>query len=119
MKTIRAAQNLQKLGYNSKGIFGFVAKNSHHLAPIMFASIALGSPVNVLDPSFGKPEYLHMLKITKPILMFCDVDVYELVKECLMELNNNAQIFTFGGRKNGSEEIETLFVETGNESIFL
>lgn len=89
------------------------------MAPIVFASIALGNPINGLDPSFGKTELLHMLKTTQPVLMFCDLDVYELVKECLVELNNNAKVFTFGGRKSGSEDVESLFVETHNESNFM
>lgn len=85
----------------------------------MFASIAIGNPVNGIDPSFGKTEFLHMLKTTKPILLFCDIDVYELAKECLVELNNNAKIFTFGGRIHDSEEVANLFVETQDENNFV
>lgn len=119
LKTIRAAQNLQNRGYNSKGLFGVIAKNSHHIAPIVFASLAIGSPVNTLDPSFGKPELLHMFKTTRPTLIFCDVDVFELVKECLTQLGNNSSIFTFGGSKTGSEDVEHLFAETHNENDFV
>ena len=119
IKTIRAAQNLQKLGYGSNGISSVIARNSHHLAPIVFASIAIGNPVNGIDTSFGKTEFLHMLETTKPILLFCDIDVYGLVKECLNELGNNAKIFTFGGRVNGSEDVETLFEETHDEINFV
>ncbi|XP_031621711.1 4-coumarate--CoA ligase-like 7 [Contarinia nasturtii] len=119
MKTIRAAQNLQKRGYHSKEVFGIVAKNSHHLAPIVFASLAIGSAVNSLDPSFGKTELLHMLKIITPTLIFCDVESYDLLKECLVELKNDAKIFTFGGSTDDSEQVENLFVETHNEAEFV
>lgn len=60
-----------------------------------------------------------MLTVTEPVLMFCDADVFELVKECLNELNNNAKVFTFGGHKNCSVDVERLFVETHNESSFM
>lgn len=118
-KTIRAAQNLQKRGYKSKQVFGLLAKNSHHVAPIVFASISIGCPVNTLDPTFGKTELIHMLKTTKPILMFSDIGSHDLLKECLMELGNDAKIFTFGGSKGEAEPVENLFSETNNEDDFV
>lgn len=33
IKSIRAAQNLQKRGYKRSQVVGIIAKNSHHLAP--------------------------------------------------------------------------------------
>lgn len=96
-----------------------MAKNSHHVAPIVFASISNGCPVNTLDPSFGKTELCHMLKTTKPVLLFCDVEGYELVKKCLSELGNKAKVFTFGGSKGEAEPVENLFAETHTEESFL
>lgn len=119
LKTIRAAQNLQSRGYNQKQVFGIMARNSHHVAPIFFASIANGMPINPLDPSFGKTEIIHMLSVTKPVLMFCDVKCYELLSECLKELGNAAKIFTFGGQSGSSEPVENLFHETHNENEFM
>lgn len=119
MKTIRAAQNLLALGYERKQVFGLVARNSHHVAPITFASIAIGCPVNALDPSFGRTELLHMFKITKPVLLFCDIDCYELINDCLIELDNRARIFTIGGSLGRSEPVENLFKETHKEDQFM
>lgn len=119
INTIRAAQNLQKRGHNSKKVFGFLAKNSHHLVPIVFASLAIGSPVNTLDPSFGKTELLHMLNTIKPDLIFCDFESYDLMKKCLDELERNTKIFTFGGSKDDSEQVEHLFEKTHNEIDFV
>ncbi|XP_055297521.1 luciferin 4-monooxygenase-like [Sitodiplosis mosellana] len=119
IKTVRAAQNLQKRGYEPRQVFGLMAKNSHHVAPIVFASISIGCPVNTLDPSFGKTELIHMLKTTKPTLMFCDVESHDLLRECLTELGNDAKIFTFGGSKDEAESVENLFSETHNEDDFL
>lgn len=119
LKSIRAARNLQARGYKAKQVFGFLAKNSHHLAPVVFASFYLGCPVNTLDASFGKVELIHMLKTTKPTLMFCDTETYDLLKESLHELGNNAKIFTFGGKKGDSEQVENLFIENGNDYEFM
>lgn len=100
-------------------MFGTIAKNSHNLAPILFGALGIGCAMNTLEPTFGKTELLHMLNIIKPSLLFCDVEVFELVKECLLELGNNAHVFTFGGSKNGSENVENLFLETHEENSFV
>lgn len=119
IKTIRAAQNLQALKYEQKQVFAIIARNSHDLAPIVFASIAIGCPVNALDPSFGKTELIHMLNLMKPVLIFCDTDCYELIHECLTELGNAAKIFTFGEVVGRSEPVESLFEETFKEDQFM
>lgn len=119
IKTIRAAQNLQKHGYQPGQVIGLMAKNSHFVAPIVFGSIGIGCPVNTLDPLFGKIELSHMLNAIKPVLMFCDIDNYELVKECLTDLGSDAKIFTFGGSKGGAEPVEILLSETHEEDDFV
>lgn len=118
-KTVRAAQNLQALGYKPKQVFGLMAKNSRHVAPITFASLAIGCPVNTLDPSFGRTELMHMLSITKPVLMFCDKACYSILKNCLAELGNKAVIFTFNGTEDDSVPVENLFKETFQEDKFV
>lgn len=119
IKTIRVAQNLKTRGYGRKQVFGFLAKNSHHLAPVVFGSLCLGCAVSTFDPSFGKIELLHMLNVTKPALMFCDVDASKMVKECLDETGNDALIFTFGGSSDCSECVENLLLETNNEKNYV
>lgn len=119
VKTVRAAQNLQARGYKSKQVFGLMARNSHLVAPIFFASISNGCPIVSLDPSFGRAEVIHMLSITKPVLMFCDIACCDILSECLRELGNQAEIFTFGGQQGESEPIESLFVETHKEHEFM
>lgn len=119
IKTVRAAQNLQKLGFKKNDVFGLIARNSHHVAPIIFASLCVGCPINTLDSGFNKPEMIHMLSTSKPTLVFCDVNVLELVSNCLKELQNDATIYTFGGTSGESTAVEDLFSETHNESDFM
>lgn len=118
-KTIRAAKNLQSLGCKPKQVFTLIARNSHHVSSIFFASIAIGCPINTLDASFGRNELKHMLNITKSETIFCDVDRYEILTECLNELKIKARIFTFGGIVGGSEPVENLFKEIDNEDQFV
>lgn len=119
MKTIRAAQNLHQRGFKSKQVYSFIVGNTDDLAPLLFATFCNGCTVNGLDPSFKKIELIHMLALTKPDVVFCDIDVYDLVIDCLNELKNCAKIFTFGGCKDGSEAVDVLFNETNNEDFFM
>lgn len=93
LQTIRAAQNLQQMGFMRGDIIGIVAKNSHYVAPIVFASICIGCTILTFDTSFNKSEYLHMLKQVHPKIMFCDANVSNVVQECLNELEIDAKIF--------------------------
>lgn len=117
-QTVRAALNLQKIGCNKGDIFGIVAKNSHYLAPIVYASLCIGCPINTLDPSFTKLELMHMLSISRPKVMFCDASVYDLVQECLNDLGNTAKVFTFSGQSGKSIRVEDLFEDVEGESTF-
>lgn len=96
-----------------------MAANSAYLSPIVFASFSLGCPINALDTLIEKRDSIQMFKKTEPTILFCDVGSYDLIKECLNELGNNATIFTFGGTKGDSKPVESLFEETGNEENFM
>lgn len=119
IKAVRAAKSLQQLGYKPNDMFGFMARNWKDVAPIVFASFFNACPLNTLDPNFGKFELIHMLKTTKPCLMFCDVELYDLVAECLTELGMKSRIFTFGGQKGDSRTVESLFAKNGDDDEFL
>lgn len=119
IKSIRAAKNLQQLEYQPDDVFSIMAGNSKDVAPIMFASLFNGCPLHALDPNFGSVELIHMLNMSKPCLMFCDVQNYDLVAKCMNELGMKSPIFTFGGQKGDSKSVESLFVENGDEDQFV
>lgn len=79
----------------------------------------MGCPINALDTSFAKNEIKHLLSITKPSLVFCDVDVHNKLVECLRDLGNVANIITLNGKVDSSEQVEDLLVPTGSESTFM
>lgn len=119
LMSIRAAQNLQRQGYASKGeIIGFVTENVSHLAPIIIASLCLGCPISAMHTQW-KHDTARVLKMTEPSIIFCEVRSYDMVMECLAELGISAKIFTFNGTKGKSEAVESLFEETGIEDDFV
>lgn len=118
-KTIQAARSLQKRGHKSNHVFTIFADDSDYLAPILFASFCLGCKTNILNPEYPKVRIVSLLKLIQPNVIFCDADFFDVIKECLNELRNDAKIFTFIGSRDGSECVENLFQETGMEEDFM
>lgn len=120
LNTIRAAQNLQRQGYyESKQVIAIMSGNVAHLSPIVFASLCLGCPINLLDTKMEKSTVVNMLQLTQPGLVFCEIKVYDLIVEVLTELKMDAKVFTFNGIKGNSIPVDVLFVKTGVEENFM
>lgn len=119
MKTVRAAQNIQKLNYQKGDIFSIVARNNHEIAPICMALLCSGYTFNGVEPSYAESEIIRMLELTKPKLVFSELQSYALVKKCLTELGNAAKIYTFCGQIGNSIAVDDLFAETGIEEQFM
>lgn len=119
LKTVRAAQNLHKRGYQPRQIFTFVAGNTENLTPIFFASICLGCTISPMHVMQSKEEIINTLKITKPSLIFCDIEPYNHVAQAVEELGLEITVFTLNGQTGNSKSVEVLFNETGNENDFV
>lgn len=59
-----------------------------------------------------------MFSIATPNVVFCDCNVYDLVRECLAELENDASVFTFDGTIDDSISAEQVFEQTPEENNF-
>lgn len=118
--TIRVAQNLQARGCQKNQVIGFLAGNHTNIAPIAFASIAIGCAICPFpfDPAFEKEELITMLEITKPVLMFCEGKYGDVLKKCLVQQENKAKIFVFGDKQNGFDHVDDLFEKTHKENQF-
>lgn len=55
-RTINLAENLRSEGYQLGDVLAIAAKNSEHVAPVVFASLLLGTPLSCLDPGFIKSK---------------------------------------------------------------
>lgn len=74
LETIRAAQNLEKRGYQSRQVFGFLAGDSDYLASIIMAFICSACPIAPVHPMLTKEELIRILAKIKPIVIFCDAE---------------------------------------------
>lgn len=119
LKTIRAAQNLLKIGYRDGDIIGIIARNSHHLAPIVFAALSIGCPITTLDTSWTTQEIVHIFGKIKPKVVFCDEENVRTVKDSMDHLVLKAKLFTFGNETKLSRSVDDLFVTTKKEDEFM
>lgn len=115
----RAAQNLQKRGFQSREMFCFMASNTDYVLPIYLASIGLSCPAIPLHSMLDTKEVVPILLKTKPSVIFCDANSYNQMIEALKQSKLNSKVFIFGGHVDGEESVHNLFVETGNESDFV
>lgn len=118
LKTIRAAQTLQRLGYKSNDVFGFMTNNYHNVAPIVYAALCLGCPINAIASNYVESEIIDVFVKTEPKVIFCENDCYEVLQGSLDKLGNKAKVFIFDGVRNNTTNVDELFAETGSESAF-
>lgn len=119
IRSVRAAQNLQARGYKPREFVTVMVKHPPNVVPIVFASIAIGCPISILDNDFDRALTIHKLKLIKPVLVFCDTEYYQSLNDCLLEVGCNTKVFTFGASVCGSEPVENLFKETQKEDQFM
>lgn len=121
LRSIRAAQNLLKRGFGPRQNFCFMTFNSDHLVPMVLASIGLLCPIVPLTLILSKDEIVQILTKTKPPIVFCDAQLFDMLNEALSELQFTIKVFLFDGHGNddGVESVENLFKETGEEDAFV
>lgn len=107
--TINTAKNLRYYGCEEGDLISFFTKNTADVAPIIFAALCLGAQISAFPAFYGRVECVRYLKPLKPKVLFCDVDIYQKLKQCLEYVNNDAKIFTFDGSTDESIPVITLF----------
>lgn len=100
-------------------MFGFLANRCDELLPIYLASICMACPIIPLFRLLSLEEIANILRKTKPVVMFCDVDTYMYIKEILIDMDWNMKVFTFDGAIDDTESISHLLCETGDEENFV
>lgn len=100
-------------------MFGFLTDHSDYLTPIFITSVCMSCPMAPLHPMLSKDEIVRFFLIAKPTVAFCDVCACDQLNEALKELPFSVKVFTFGGKVDGFEPVESLFAATGEEDDFV
>jgi acyl-CoA synthetase (AMP-forming)/AMP-acid ligase II len=115
ISSIRVAQNLQRLGIETDNVIGLICRNSSIVISLIFGCVLIGAPVNPLHINFNKSKIQEIFEQTKPVLVFCDFDLFEITKNALKDINSNAIIYTLLKKVPFVPFINELLIPTGSE----
>lgn len=107
-KTVKMASYLDANGYKQGQVIGFITKNSENLAPVVFASFALGLPVHVLAPIMNEKEIVSNYSKTKPKIIFCDADVVTTVQAAVNKMCHSPGIYTLINKVGGYKFVDDI-----------
>lgn len=74
------AQYLKSEGLTHRDVVGLIARNSAHLADVLFACLFNATPFHAVNPMVEREAIAALYAITKPKIIFCDGRDYELLK---------------------------------------
>ncbi|XP_052864014.1 uncharacterized protein LOC128270646 [Anopheles cruzii] len=122
LRMVRAVQNLTSAGLNPGDVAVMANNNSENVAPLACALITLGAQVNPLAPGFARQDMVHMMRLTRPKIIFCDDDNLELVQAAAKEAipGRDPPLYAVASRRDvaGVHHAEDLLVRTGREEQF-
>uniref|UniRef100_A0A182LZA4 AMP-dependent synthetase/ligase domain-containing protein n=1 Tax=Anopheles culicifacies TaxID=139723 RepID=A0A182LZA4_9DIPT len=122
-RLVRFAQNLTSYGVCKGDMVTLANANSENLAPLACALLTIGVPLNPLAPGFNEDDMANMLQTTKPKLVFCDADNYEVVRKALQRVvpkeNQMPPIYVFECSRSDVNHAEDFLKETGQEETFI
>ncbi|XP_065091317.1 probable 4-coumarate--CoA ligase 1 [Ochlerotatus camptorhynchus] len=119
LRSIRAAQNLTKLGCKQGDMIGFAVRNRENVAPLVYGCFLIGAPVNCVDPDYTTADMAHMFRISKPVLVVADEDNVETVKASCQAVGISPKFVVMDrafdkGDLSGWDVVK----ETGNEQCY-
>lgn len=63
-------------------------------------------------------EVAHIMKMTKPKIIFCDSNNVLCIRDSLKVLKITVPIFAFGGKVDGARIVEELFIPCEDDEMF-
>jgi 4-coumarate--CoA ligase len=107
-RTLKIASHLIRCGLKQGDVVGVMATNSENLAPVVFACLALGLPLNFLAPVMVETDIVQMYSNTKPKLIFCDANILTTVQNAVELMSLEAKIFTLVEKVEGFAFVDDL-----------
>ncbi|KFB41474.1 AGAP008545-PA-like protein [Anopheles sinensis] len=120
-RMVRFAQNLTAIGVGKGDVVALANANSENLGPLVCALLSIGAPFNALSPNFNEDDMAHMLGTTKPKLVFCDANNFDVVRSAVTRMRKGITppIYVFEDKRDDVQHAEELLKETGQEDTFM
>lgn len=88
--SVRMSLHLRDLGLKEGDVIGVTAGNTRYISQLIVAALTNGYPISTIDPY---QDLVHVFSLTEPKLIFCDQSHLEIVKKCVVQLNNTPRIY--------------------------
>ncbi|EDW58835.1 luciferin 4-monooxygenase [Drosophila virilis] len=111
----RLAHAFQHLKLHRGDVVGISAKNTTYLTEVVIAALLSGTPINPLHPDFDKETVAYMYEITKPKVIFCDLDNYETLAAVKKSLKFKTELILLCGSLPGVRNIQDLLQDGCND----
>lgn len=108
MRSIKIANHLMITGLKQGDIVGVMATNSENLAPVVFACLTLGLPLNFLAPVMIESDVTYMFTKTEPKIIFCDANVVKVVQNSVALMTTKAKIYTLMEKVQGCQFVDEI-----------
>jgi 4-coumarate--CoA ligase len=118
-RTMKIVNYLQTSGYKQGDIVGIMASNSENLAPVVFACLSLGLPINPLAPVMTECDVIQMYSKTKPKIIFCDANIVETLKNAVKKMKTKCEIYTLMAKVDGFKFVDDLLAVDYDENCFV
>ncbi|XP_020806824.1 luciferin 4-monooxygenase [Drosophila serrata] len=107
----RLAHAFQRLKLQRGDVVGISAKNTSYLTEVVIAALLNGTPINPLHPDFDSETMAYMYEITKPKVIFCDLDNYETLSAVKSSLKFKTELILLTGTLPGVRNIQDLLAD--------
>ncbi|XP_043066607.1 luciferin 4-monooxygenase [Drosophila bipectinata] len=111
----RLAHSFQRLKLQRGDVVGISARNTTYLTEVVIAALLNGTPINPLHPEFDSETTAYMYEVTKPKVIFCDLDNYETLKAVKSSLKFETELILLTGTIPGVRNVQDLLADDGTE----
>jgi 4-coumarate--CoA ligase len=115
LRTIRIADYLIRAGLKQGDVVGVMATNSENLAPVVFACLTLGLPLNFLAPVMTEIDVAYMFSKTKPKVIFSDSNLINTVVNSTEKIESKAAIITLQEKVKCFEFVDDIMSGDNND----
>ncbi|XP_073829202.1 probable 4-coumarate--CoA ligase 1 isoform X2 [Musca autumnalis] len=113
---IRIAQHLGNLQLGENDVVSIAANNTTYVLPAALGCLFNGTPIHTVNPRLDLDTISHCLGITKPKLIFCGGENYELLQKATSSFK--PLIYTLTGHIKNISKVEDLLEVTETENSF-
>ncbi|BFG06089.1 luciferin 4-monooxygenase [Drosophila madeirensis] len=111
LQSRRLAHAFQRLKLQRGDVVGISATNTTYLTEVVIAALLNGTPINPLHPHFDSETMAYMYEITKPKVIFCDLDNYETLRAVKNSLKFKTELILLTGSLPGVRNIQDLLAD--------